>query len=57
MTLLLVWMLYLMLGNLIGRGMLAGLDSVKREFGFLAASLVYVLSGRDVWAWPRRRVE
>lgn len=57
MTLLFVWMLYLIVGNLFGRGMLAGLDSVKREIGFLAASLVYVLSGRDVWAWPRRRFE
>ena len=54
-----LWMLYLMPVNLFEKGFYMGLDSVKRELGFLAGSLVYMLvafvSGQDRWAWPRPR--
>ncbi|MBI4513665.1 MAG: hypothetical protein HY702_06085 [Gemmatimonadetes bacterium] len=55
MILVFVWMLYLLPTNLLAKGLLPGLDSVKREIGFLAASFVYLLAGPDRWAWPKAR--
>jgi len=55
MVLIFVWMLYLILMNLIVKGIFPGLDSVKREIGFLAASFVYFMLGPDRWAWPKPR--
>jgi len=50
-----LWMLYVIPGNLFSQGLFPGLDSIKREIGLLAASLVYFVSGPDRWAWPKPR--
>jgi len=50
-----LWLLYVVATNLIGNVGLPGVDSVKREIGLLAASLVYSLAGPDRWSLPRRR--
>lgn len=34
---------------MVTKGLFPGLDSVKREIGFLAASLFYVFLGPDRW--------
>lgn len=44
-----LWMLYLIPASVVTKGLFPGLDSVKREIGFLAASLVYVVLGPDRW--------
>jgi len=48
-----LWMLYVLPVNLFAKGLYTGLDSIKREIGLLAASLVYLASGPDRWAWPK----
>jgi hypothetical protein len=50
-----LWLLYVVATNLGGKGVLLGLDSIKREIGLLAASLVYFLAGPDRWSLPRVR--
>jgi uncharacterized membrane protein YphA (DoxX/SURF4 family) len=50
-----LWLLYVVVINLGGKGVFPGLDSIKREIGFLAASLVYLLAGPDQWSFPRVR--
>ena len=59
MAIVLLWMIYLLPVNLFAKGFYMGLDSVKRELGFLAGSLVYMLiafvSGHDRWSWPRSK--
>jgi uncharacterized membrane protein YphA (DoxX/SURF4 family) len=50
-----LWLLYVVATNLGGKGVLLGLDSIKREIGLLAASLVYLLAGPDRWSFPRIR--
>ncbi len=50
-----LWLLYVVVANPGGKGVLPGLDSVKREIGLLAASLVYLLAGPDRWSLPRVR--
>jgi uncharacterized membrane protein YphA (DoxX/SURF4 family) len=53
-----VWMLYLIAANLVAKGLLPGLDSVKREIGFFGAALAVFALGADRWAWPRpERIE
>jgi uncharacterized membrane protein YphA (DoxX/SURF4 family) len=47
------WMLYLVAANLVAKGFFPGLDSVKREIGFLGAAAVVFVLGADRWAWPR----
>jgi uncharacterized membrane protein YphA (DoxX/SURF4 family) len=54
--LLAMWMLYLVATNLVAKGLLPGLDSVKREIGFLGATLAIFLLGADRWARPRSHV-
>ncbi len=52
-----VWLVILIPATLIGSGLLAGLDSTKREIGLLAGALVYTLGGPDrggVFSGPRR---
>lgn len=46
-----LWMLYVLPANLAAKGVYLGLDSIKRETGLLAASIVYFLAGPDRWAW------
>jgi len=53
MLLVCLWMLYILLATLSSKGFLLGLDLVKRELGFLIASLVYFISGPDRWVWPK----
>jgi len=53
MLLIILWMLYVLPENLFAKGFFSGLDSIKREIGLLAASLVYFISGPDRWAWPK----
>ena len=50
-----LWLLYVVMANMTGKGLLPGLDSVKREIGLLAASLVYSLGGPDRWSLARVR--
>ncbi len=45
-----VWLAVLIPATLIENGLLAGLDSTKRELGLLAGALVYTLGGPDRWA-------
>lgn len=51
MGLLAVWMLYVVVTSIGAKGVYFGLDSAKRELGFLAAAVVYALLGPDRWAW------
>ncbi len=53
MLVVLLWMLYILPVAVLTNGFILGLDALKREFGFLAASLLYVVAGPDPWAWPR----
>ena len=50
-----VWMLYLVAANLLAKGLVPGLDSVKREIGFFGAAVAVFSLGPDRWAWPRKR--
>lgn len=45
-----IWMLYLVATNLVTKGLFPGLDSVKREVGFLGAAVAIFLLGADRWA-------
>ena len=51
-----LWMLYVVATSIGAKGIYFGLDSAKRELGFLAGALAYTLLGPDRWAWlePRR---
>lgn len=51
-----LWMFYLLLTNMVSKGALIGLDIVKRELGFLLASLLYFVAGPDRWAWPKQKL-
>ena len=54
---LVVWLAVLIPATVIGSGLLAGLDSTKREIALLAGALVYTLGGPDRWGvlpGPRR---
>ena len=53
MGLLGVWMLYVVGMSLAAKGFYFGLDSAKRELGFLLASVVYTLLGPDHWPWSQ----
>jgi uncharacterized membrane protein YphA (DoxX/SURF4 family) len=55
MLLVALWMLVLLPATLAAKGTLQGLDAVKREIGFLAASLAYTVAGPDRWTWPKPR--
>jgi uncharacterized membrane protein YphA (DoxX/SURF4 family) len=45
------WMLYIILSRIGAKGVYFGLDSAKRELGFLAGAVVYAWLGPDRWAW------
>ncbi|ETX04835.1 MAG: hypothetical protein ETSY2_26480 [Candidatus Entotheonella gemina] len=51
MGLLALWMLYVVAASMGAKGVYFGLDSAKRELGFLVAAVVYALLGPDRWAW------
>ncbi|PON15343.1 hypothetical protein C2W62_24310 [Candidatus Entotheonella serta] len=51
MGLLALWMLYVIATSIGAKGIYFGLDSAKRELGFLAAATVYALLGPDRWTW------
>ena len=51
MFVLFLWALCLVPASVVEKGIYFGLDSAKREIGFLAASFVYILAGPDRWAW------
>lgn len=51
-----IWMLYVIATTLWAQGWLVGLDSIKREVGLLAGSLLYTGSGPDRWSYPRPEV-
>lgn len=53
MFLVFVWMLYLLSANLVEKGLVSGLDSIKRELGFLTAAWFYFMAGPDCWSWPK----
>ncbi len=59
MAIIFLWMLYIVPASWIAKGFFLGLDSAKREFGFLAGSFFYlfsgVITGPDCWAWPKKR--
>lgn len=48
-----IWMIYLIGASLLAKPFYLALDGVKREIGFLGASLVYVFLGPDRLSWPR----
>ncbi len=58
MGVLALWMLYVVATSIGAKGIYFGLDSAKRELGFLVAAAVYALLGPDRWAWlePRTSV-
>lgn len=45
-----LWMLLLIPSELVAEGLMAGLDSIKREIGLLAGALVHALAGSDRWS-------
>ena len=55
MGLLGLWMLYIVVTSIGAKGIYFGLDSAKRELGFLAGAVVYALLGPDRWAWLERQ--
>ncbi len=55
MGLLALWMLYVIATSIGAKGIYFGLDSAKRELGFLVGAAVYTLMGPDRWAWLEPR--
>lgn len=53
MLIVFLWMLYLLPADLFEKGLFSGLDSTKRELGFLTAALFYFVAGPDCWARPK----
>ena len=51
-----VWMLYVVITSIGAKGIYFGLDSAKRELGFLTGAVVYGLLGPDRWAWLEGRL-
>jgi uncharacterized membrane protein YphA (DoxX/SURF4 family) len=56
MGLIAFWMLYVVITSIGAKGVYFGLDSAKRELGFLTGAVVYGLLGPDRWAWLDTRV-
>ena len=56
MGLVAVWMLYVVATAIGDKGLYFGLDSAKRELGFLVGAVAYGLLGPDRWAWLETRL-
>jgi uncharacterized membrane protein YphA (DoxX/SURF4 family) len=52
-ALLAVWLLYLIGAALLDKPFYLALDAVKREIGFLGATVVFAVLGPDRWSWPK----
>ncbi len=51
-----VWLLWILAGSVIDKGIFWGFEEVKREIGLLAGSFVYLAGGPDPWAWPKKSI-